>query len=195
MVTDINGASNGGFANFDLNGIGSQGVFGTVQGGYDLQFPASRWLIGAWIDYDWTNISSKATANIGNFASAQASLNVDDVWAVGGRLGFLVSHDTLAYGLVGYTQLDGNVRASARVGENGASTGADLSFDGWVVGAGLETRLAGNWFLKGEYRYSQFNTLDFNYNVGTIGVTPDLHTGRAVLSYKLSGAERIDSLK
>jgi outer membrane immunogenic protein len=206
MVTDINTSVYEGAAGFDFNGIGSQGVFGTVQGGYDFQLPATRWLLGAWIDYDWTNISTKASGYVdaGQYGvTAQASLNVDDVWAVGGRVGFLTSRDTLVYGLVGYTEMNGNVRASAQATANyenrsisrSIEGGTDLSFDGWVVGAGMETRLAGNWFLKGEYRYSQFNTLDFGNRLVNVGVTPDLHTGRAVLTYKLGGAERLDSFK
>ena len=59
-----------------------------------------------------------------------------------------------------------------------------------LVGGGVETRLMGGWFLRGEYRFTQFSeeTLltclcgdDFN-------AEPSTHTGRVVLIYRFGQA-------
>jgi outer membrane immunogenic protein len=178
----------------NVDGFGGQGVFGTIQGGVDYQIPGARVVIGGFVDYDWSNVSTEANLNVLGTNVAHAELDVDDQWTIGGRLGFLTSPDTLIYGLAGYTEMDATGSYSLYGGLGGSK---EYSFSGWSVGAGMETRLTGNLFLKGEYRFSQFDkeTL-FNVNgvyadrrvellKGTL--EPDLHTVRAVLSYKFNG--------
>lgn len=74
---------------------------------------------------------------------------------VGGRIGGVIGDSTLIYAKAGYTNARVNVRydlgsTSVREGEN---------MDGFRVGAGLEKRLGGNLYVKGEYRYSNYGDL------------------------------------
>jgi outer membrane immunogenic protein len=92
------------------------------------------------------------------------------------RAGFLVTPDILVYGTGGVAFQ----RVEATVSCNG-NTSPACSFSGtqtdgtwkpgWTVGGGLEWKLAQNWLLRGEYRYSDFGTWkpDFFRN-GTTGV-------------------------
>ncbi|BAV64726.1 outer membrane protein [Sphingobium cloacae] len=64
---------------------------------------------------------------------------------IGARAGFLIGEQALAYVKAGYT--NARIEATGLGGDNG---------DGVRVGAGLEYKLGGQLFLKGEYRYSNY---------------------------------------
>jgi outer membrane immunogenic protein len=160
----------------ELNGLGAQGMFGTVQVGYDRQF--GRFVGGVFFDYDFTNIKGTLSAGLdGIGVNLDAGLN--DEWSAGGRAGYLVNSETLVYGLGAYTQgkffMPLNLPGTTR--------------DGYTVGGGIETRLTGNWFLKGEYRFTHFDEVEL-FNSTLLGMSaklsdqPDLHTARLVVSYK-----------
>lgn len=89
-----------------------------------------------------------------------------DLYA-GGRAGF-VSGNTLIYGKVGYT----NARVSASYEDGTTATAADFSsgrnLDGVRVGGGLETNV-GNFLLKAEYRYSNYEQ-GLSRHQGLVGV-------------------------
>jgi outer membrane immunogenic protein len=169
-----------------IDGLGGEGAFGTVQLGYDRQL-SSRFVIGAFVDYDFSNISSEV-----RFGSESADIDLDHMWSAGARLGWLATPDTMWYALVAYTQ-----------GEYDLSElgGGDLDVEGWSLGAGVETRLGDNWSLKGEYRFTQFDgeTIfsDFSYCSGIdVEAEPSVHTARLVLSYRINPFERsLDSMK
>lgn len=113
---------------------GGRGWFGTVQVGCDYQV-ASRFVIGAFADYDVASIKSdlavQATAWVGREKLKSA-------WAAGGRVGWLPFERLLAFVSAGYTE--------ARFGQvdfAAIATGlpADFSltrqtYTGWFVGAG-----------------------------------------------------------
>lgn len=171
---------------FGLDGIGGEGVFGTVQLGYDRQL-SSRFVIGAFVDYDFSNISTEV-----RLYGEKAEIDLDHMWSAGARLGWLATPDTMWYALVAYTQ------GEYDVSELG---GSDFDFNGWSLGAGVETRLGDNWSLKGEYRFTQFDkeTLfsDIDYCGGfDVEAEPSVHTARLVLSYRINPFERaLDSMK
>ena len=78
---------------------------------------------------------------------------------VGGRVGFKAAPRTLIYAKGGYTNARFNY-----VGSNGTvSTSRHLDADGWRAGAGIEQKLGPRTFAKVEYRYSNYNKgeLDF----------------------------------
>ncbi len=192
---DIKGSVNP-FASAELNGASSEGAFGTVQVGYDRQF--GRFVGGVFFNYDFgDDISTNANLNLGNVNVANASIKLDDSWAVGGRLGYLVNNDTLVYGLAAYTE--GDFKYSANIGPDSVSK--TFTPSGYSVGAGIETKLGGNWFLRGEYRFSQYDTQtllnlpvevktgrgdDATWTRSALKITndADVQTVRAVLSYK-----------
>jgi len=158
-----------------LDGISSTGVFGTVEVGYDRQY--GNVVVGVFANYDFGDDvkSTLSASSHGDSLSIDATLK--DSWTVGGRVGYLVNTSTLAYVLAGYSE------ASVDVDHLGSD-----DFTGWTVGGGLETKLGGNWFLKGEYRYTEFDTN--TYKIGDycksakIDVDTSIQTARLVLSYK-----------
>lgn len=164
------------FALAEANGIGGMGGFGTVQVGYDRQI-MPRIVVGAFFDYDFDSIDSSVKLLNG---AASFSFNLTDMWTVGGRIGYLVNPNTLVYALAGYTEAKFDLPAGA----------SNNTFSGYSVGAGLETSLTGNWFLKGEYRFTSLDTQTifevgrrYNFNVTD---QPDIQTGRLVLAYKFN---------
>ncbi|MGO9170483.1 MAG: outer membrane protein [Rhodomicrobium sp.] len=172
-----------GFA--EANGIGGMGGFGTVQVGYDRQLD-SRFVVGAFFDYDFASIDSKLSAGISVLGTpligVNAPFNLTDSWTVGGRVGYLIHPNTLFYGLAGYTEAHFDLPAGAQ----------NSTFSGWTAGAGIETNLGGAWFLKGEYRYTSLDQQTLY--AGSFGETghykvtdqPDIQTGRLVLTYKFN---------
>jgi outer membrane immunogenic protein len=157
-----------GFQAAELNGIGGEGGLGTVEIGYDRQF--GRIVAGVFFNFDFTTITTQL-----NVGPAQFNADLDNMWTVGGRVGYLVNPETLAYVLAGYTQANFSLPSGVR-GDNPG---------GFTVGGGLETRLAPHWTLKAEYRFTSFDT-ETLASFGGLSVTSDtdVHTGRVVLSYK-----------
>jgi outer membrane immunogenic protein len=101
--------------------------------------------------------------------------------------GLAVDPATLWYLTAGYTEADFN--ASARVLDQRIFS-LDKTFGGYFVGGGVDTRLAGNWFLRLEYRYAEFDSeRKFIDEASDLGVRfePSTHTARLTLSYKFGG--------
>jgi outer membrane immunogenic protein len=151
-----------------FDGIGGEGIFGTVTVGYDMQIN-SRLVAGLFADYDFSDIST--TLSAGGFS---ASADHKHSWSVGGRLGILTAPTTLWYGTVGYTQAKFEINSTL-----GAVPVPD--FSGYFVGGGVESQLGGGWAVRGEYRFSQF---DSETIAGFVDVEPSMHTARVSLTYK-----------
>ncbi|ADP72094.1 hypothetical protein Rvan_2888 [Rhodomicrobium vannielii ATCC 17100] len=162
-----------------IDGISGTGVFGTVEVGYDRQY--GNFVGGIFFNYDFGDDISTDVSLLGHDL---ASVKQTDSWTVGGRLGYLVNASTLAYVLGGYTE--STFELSVPV----ANFSTDDTFSGWTVGGGLETKLTSSLSLKGEYRYTEFDTN--TYKTGPlfchIGAYADIdtsvQTARLVLSYK-----------
>ena len=77
---------------------------------------------------------------------------------VGGRLGLQAGPSTLVYAKGGYTN------TSVEAGFETASDRFefDSNVDGWRLGAGVEQLFGRNAYGKLEYRYSNYNNLDFS---------------------------------
>jgi outer membrane immunogenic protein len=152
---------------------GGEGVFGTVTFGYDRVIRPG-WVAGVFADYDFASSISSDNLNVLGQPRGSASIDHNSSWAVGARLGFLTNPSTLVYGTVGYTQTDLDIFSY------GSTT-----FDGYFVGAGIETFLRDNWTLKLEYRYSDFGSEQVvDYGPISADVDPSTHTARLVLSYR-----------
>ncbi len=139
--------------------------FGTVQVGYD-RLIHEHFLVGAFADYDFFNdadqsFSSQGVQNTRQF-SFKGNFETDNVWTVGGRLGYLVHPHFLLYGLAGYSQLkfEGNmdvVFTEPNRPAHALALAVDDRLDGYTLGAGGEVGLHRNVSLKVEYRFSQFD--------------------------------------
>ena len=174
-----------------LDGIGADGAFGTVSAGLDYQINPQL-VIGAFVDYDFADIATKFDANLfGTTINAQTKL--EDVWTIGGRIGFLPSPSTLVYGLAGYSHASvTDLTITTSTGFTGVI--GVPSFDGWTVGGGIETMIFKNVSLKGEYRYTQFDQKSLDLETLIPGAStfvdvksePSLQTGRVSINYKFN---------
>jgi outer membrane immunogenic protein len=161
-VTDVSAGP------FSVDGVGSEGVFGTVVVGYDRQL-TSRIVGGVFADYDF---ASNVSTDISIF-STSVSLDQKNTFAIGARLGFLSSPTTLWYGTAGYTQTEFDLKSIGL---------GSPDFKGYFVGAGVESQLHGGWNLRGEYRFSQFDSEEL-WSHGP-SVEPSTHSARMALTYK-----------
>ena len=118
--------------------LGATGGFFTLQGAYDYQF-APRWVAGAFVDADWSDIGADAkrtnnssvtffcpdTNNCegqpnGSFATSNETIRtkISTDWnvSVGGRIGWLANPDTLLYFLAAYTHAElGDAQVKATI--------------------------------------------------------------------------------
>jgi outer membrane immunogenic protein len=165
---------------FSFDGIGGEGIFGTVTVGYDrLIHP--RIVAGVFADYDFSDISTDLAVS-GLFS---ASVNHKSAWSVGARLGYLTSPTTLWYGTAGYTEAKFNISTS----------GGSLDLPdgkGYFIGGGAESQLRGNWALRAEYRFTQFEAESI---LGPLEAESSMHTGRVVLTYKFAREDHAAPLK
>ena len=182
----------------------ASGGFGTGQVGCDYQI--ERWVIGVFADADFDHISSQydswTFANRGQ-SYAGGDLALKWSWAVGGRIGYLISPKFLAYAGAGFSSVrfDEVRYAYTRGGNTGIDTGVVMpatTFNGFFVAAGIEYMLSNGFFIKGEYRYADYGTKGVQQICTDVAVCfgpepflesihPTVQTVRAELVWKLNG--------
>jgi outer membrane immunogenic protein len=139
---------------------GGSGWFGTVGLGYDWQFNSS-WVVGLLADGQFGSIKGSFVDPVNATLGAVTGYSkLEDSWAAGLRVGYLVAPNVLSYVNGGYSGAHwGNTELFGTV--SGVSAGAHLnSFNqnGWFIGGGVENNLnifgitAPGWFMKTEYR-------------------------------------------
>jgi len=117
--------------------------------GYDMAFSGA--VIGVEGEYVHSEAQTEYdTVGFENFGVGNLEAGRD--LYVGVRAGVLVTPRTLAYAKAGYTNASYNVLAT----DNVTDVDTDIDLDGWRVGAGLEYAVSENMFVKGEYRYSNY---------------------------------------
>jgi outer membrane immunogenic protein len=84
--------------------------------------------------------------------------NVFDRADLGGaaRLGYTLNKNVLAFGRVGYNDLERPQTCTPGIGNRPAVCRDASNLDGVTVGGGIEAILAGPFFTKVEYRYTDF---------------------------------------
>ena len=145
---------------------GEDGRDGVVYGGalgYDAQVGG----VTLGVEGEITDATTKGRDS--NVLVAGDSLRIGtgrDLYA-GARLGYAISPVALIYAKGGYT----NARINARY-TIGATTVRDHDeAEGYRIGAGIEYKLSGNAYVKGEYRYSNYSNLDD----GNVDIDLDRH--------------------
>ncbi len=126
-----------GYDKLDTNGSVAGNPDGLLYGlglGYDLQVG------GVVLGIEGEIADSTANVDVGGVDIDAAR----DLY-VGARAGFPIGSQALAYVKAGYT--NARIETEGFGGDNG---------DGARVGAGLEYKLGGQLFVKGEYRYSNY---------------------------------------
>lgn len=160
-----------GIESFKFDGIGSDGIFGCVRGGYDYVLPRQdRIILGIAVEGCLSNVETE-------FSGMGTTLTVEEDYsaAVTGRVGFLLWQHTAAF-----------VRGGWRHSEVSLPMGApDLSFDGFVVGAEIESFVAPNFVVHAGFDYTNYG--DENLNVGedhTIGFEREELRGLVGVGYR-----------
>jgi outer membrane immunogenic protein len=167
---------------------GGRGWFGTAVGGCDYELPTpilgANIVIGAFADGDWGSIKGTwlhQTANV------QGDEKESSAWAVGGRIGWLVTPTLLSYADGGYTQAHFDridlfstllVTGPANLNENIPAA----TYHGWFIGSGYEYKLPifSGLYWRSEYRYSSYQAQDLSILSSSTG----LITGTAINSKK-----------
>ncbi len=162
------------------DGLPSSGGLFTLSAGYDHRLSRSL-VAGAFVDYDFSDIGSPSTYEIGNQVSA------------GARLGYLISPSTLFFSTFGYAHTDAtNPSVGFVFGDTGEGK---RGFDGYFVGGGAETLIGGGFSVKAEYRYTSFGSegdkLAFSPDESISSSSkPTIQTARVSLNYRFGADEQ-----
>jgi outer membrane immunogenic protein len=149
---------------------GAEGWLGRVGAGCDYQI-GPRFVVGVFGDYDFSNINGTWSDPL----LVSGSGNNSSAWAVGGRIGYLVTPSLLTYFDGGYTQMTSDqVNLSVALVAPGIPTATGLTipgntFSGWFIGGGTEYALSGilpvnGLFWRTEYRYAQYQDAELSIN-------------------------------
>jgi outer membrane immunogenic protein len=165
--------------NFSMSGARYGGYFGV-----NWQV-ATSWVVGVEADAAWMNQSSRVTGIVGCTTFCGAFVGgtpVNDSTSVGtswdgsmrARAGFLATPNVLLYGTGGLAIKMSNASVSC----DGATSPWCLNNEGqnfisrvqsgWTAGGGVEWRAWGNWFVRGEYRYSGYQAWSPVFFQGTV---------------------------
>jgi outer membrane immunogenic protein len=162
---------------------GGSGWFGTVGLGYDWQF-SGTWVAGVFADGQFGSIRGTVQDPVVLGGPITGTQKLEDSWAAGIRLGYLVAPNVLSYvnggysgahfGQTNFMTLDG-VPAGAHLGS--------YNRNGWFVGGGVENNLnifgisSPGWFMKTEYRSAFYNakTQDELLDAGNVPVGNSIH--------------------
>ena len=167
---------------------GGKGWLVTGFTGYDYQI-GDRIVAGVLGDFDFGSVTG---GYLDPANGATGTMKEKYQWAAGGRLGWLVFPEFLAYVSGGYTQAH-----FTGFSLNNGTTLPTNTYNGWFASIGVDTTfpLLGNgWFFRSDYRYAQYNTATFG-EVNAAGAVVDLQTIRpavqtvtAGLAYKFNSA-------
>jgi outer membrane immunogenic protein len=189
--------------------------------GYLWQF-APRWVAGIEGDVgfaDQTETRHSIALSPGSvfFLRTANTLAVRTGWDGGlrSRVGFLLTPTTLAYatGGLAWQHYDVTSNCATLCVSNAVSPAVVSSSTtriGWTVGGGLETALGGNWLLRSEYRYADFDAAPFTISrptaapatnpiVDKFDVAMRTHTALVGVAYKfgdplaVEGADRLSA--
>jgi outer membrane immunogenic protein len=159
---------------------GGSGWFGTVGAGYDWQVSPS-WVVGVLADGQFGSIRGDIHDTVFGWTGFE---KIEDQWAAGVRVGYLVAPNVLSYVNGGYSgaHFSGTSFIST---VSGAPVGAhtnSFNRNGWFVGGGVENNLnifgiaAPGWFMKTEYRssfYDQKTNTEF-FDAGNVPTGHDI---------------------
>jgi outer membrane immunogenic protein len=153
---------------------GSDGWLATAGVGCDYQV-ASRWVIGAFGDGTWSDISGDHAQRV--FGPGEAFVGrakQDWSWAAGARLGYLVSPSFLTYVNAGYTQAHTEAYGLRRIVGTFEATGLSVpaqTYNGIFVGTGFEYQLdfLPGLFVKSEGRAAWYDRRDSRTTCTSVG--------------------------
>ena len=148
-----------------------QGVIGGAHVGYNLQY--NRWLVlGIEGSVDGTSFSHTLAVPVNDVfvdtpGSIRARSEGNVQGSVRGRIGIAFDR-ALIYGTGGVALAGFNTTIVDTTGFFTGVPGTNATFSntraGWTAGGGIEYAVTDNWWVRAEYRYSNFgNTTDFPF--------------------------------
>lgn len=142
-----------------------QSMEGIVYGanvGYD--FDLGNMVLG--LEAELTDSSAKTEFDDGDFEGfGFGSVDAGRDLFLGARLGFKAAPDALFYVKGGYT----NTKLNILTNDGTTEINEDLDLDGWRAGAGVEYAINPNTFVNLEYRYSNYQEGEVDFD----GTLPD----------------------
>lgn len=146
--------------------FGGRGWYGQAGAGCDYQ-ATQNILIGAFGDYSFMDLKGQYMDPLTGFVGQEKE---SSSWAVGARIGWIITPNLMTYTNGGWTQAHfkqvnfGDLITGAPLGLDIAAT----TYNGWFLGGGTETSLAGFFglplptglFLRSEYRFSTYSPKD-----------------------------------
>ncbi len=184
-----------------LNALEPEGGFGGGQIGINFQ-SGRNVVLGVEADIQGSSIKDGATTaypnGTGNYGplTYRSSYNIDWFGTVRGRLGYAFDRTLvyatggLAYGNVDYKGdfLFTGTGGTAMLSRNAVQTG-------YVLGGGIEHKLAPNWSVKAEYQFIDLGTQTVSHAISnepgnsvTTSYDANLHTVRVGLNYHVGSA-------
>ena len=140
---------------------GGSGWFGTVGAGYDWQVNPS-WVFGVFGDGQFGSMRGSINDTVAGITGFE---KIQDTWAAGARVGYLVAPNVLSYVNGGYSgaHFSGTNMLFTATGFPAGIHTNSFNRNGWFIGGGVENNLnifgitAPGWFMKTEYRSAFYN--------------------------------------
>jgi len=162
------------------------GGYGGILGGFNYDFDG--FVLGVEADYGWGGQTAQ------NRDPAEATkLSFDGVGTIRARLGVSPGDtNTLIYATGGYGWVD--AKLDALVGPFSIHDSDSNTYDGWVIGGGVETKLWGTGlsgrleYLYGDFGSEKYARSDGQGHGGTLDLKLDnVHFVKAALVYNFNG--------
>jgi outer membrane immunogenic protein len=147
---------------------------------------------GRLADYDFSDIHGQFGQIFNNRSGTE---KLSSTWAVGGRIGWLVSPNLLTYFSGGYTESTFDRVNLANIGLVADQYIPGQTYSGYFIGSGIEYAVGfmPGLYVKTEYRFSDFNgatitgrSIATNAVIDEYDVHKYTHTVRTTLSYKFN---------
>ena len=164
--------------------LGSSGGMYGFLGGWGTTLPSINPNLYVGIEGQYNFMDRDGELSIG-VIPASIEWETDDMWSIGGRLGYLLSGNTMTFVRVAYASLDSEISISP-----GGIAAADVdTLDGIQLGLGFEHHLGRNFTLRGEYVYSDYGSADINVSgigdIAEVDVTSsEVHIGLSYSFYQ-----------
>jgi opacity protein-like surface antigen len=173
--------------NLTIDGLGAQGVLGSVTVGYDYHAPMSKFVAGPYASYAFGAQTWELSSNFGLAASAELT----NQWSAGLKGGYLLTAGILTYAKFGYAGADLNVSTTPTL-----ANVKSPSFKGWELGTGVEMSMGNGLFVNSEYTYTSYRNANL-YDVGgiNVGVGVDEHRFMTGFVYKIGQSSQMPSYK
>lgn len=160
-----------------------------IYGGYNWQVHP-LWVVGLEADIAWANNSQSIDSipgltRPGTVGTTEINNNADG--GIRARAGYLITPQTLVFASGGVSWLQNEINVAATtttrianwcapdtiVTTKGSDSVSGTSV-GWSLGGGIETKVAPNWLLRGEYRYASYENRKASMMKGAQRIDVDL---------------------